>query len=273
MPSRAARKRFSSISSRAGGSVPGPSGRSSSSRASDCTSADERAPRPRPSSAPSMMRTSTVPWRGCRRTSHHSSEGSAIAPDRSSASTVADPVGVAAESARHARAREGVEDGGAGRREARGPALPERRVGRQREQERQVRAQAVEESDRGAGRRDTDVDVRREGRLAAREDAHRLADLAVARMRRDDGVAPHRGRVHAGDGGAQPVAGQRARHLAAQLGELRDRVGHAAMHTGARPPSRPRASRASRDRADRAAARRAPRPSGRPATSREDRGA
>ena len=39
--------------------------------------------------------------------------------------------------------------------------------------------------------------------------------------------------MHAGDGGAQPVAGERARHLAAQLGELRDRVGHAAMHTGA----------------------------------------
>ena len=35
-----------------------------------------------------MTRTSTVPWRGWRRASHHSREGSAIAPERSSPSTV-----------------------------------------------------------------------------------------------------------------------------------------------------------------------------------------
>jgi hypothetical protein len=76
------------------------------------------------------------------------------------------------------------------------------------------------------------MDVRRESRLATREHAHRLADVAVARMRRDDGVAQHRGWVRAGDGGAEPVAGQRARHLAPTLPEVNDRVRHSMMHPG-----------------------------------------
>ena len=51
-------------------------------RASDWTSA-ARAPTSSTVVCASMTRTSTVPSRGCRRASHHSSEGSAMAPDAS----------------------------------------------------------------------------------------------------------------------------------------------------------------------------------------------
>ena len=93
-----------------------------------------------------------------------------------------------------------------------------------------MHAQPVQKPDRGTRVRYPDVDMRREGRLAPREHPHRRADLAVARVRRDDRVAPHGGRVHAGDAGAEPVVGERARELPAQLGQLRDRIGDPAMH-------------------------------------------
>ena len=155
-----------------------------------------------------------------------------MAPETQQRVDPPDPVGVVAKGARHAGAREGVEDRGAGRREPRRPALPERGVRRQGEQEREVHAQAVQQPDRGPRVGDPDVDVRREGRLAPREHAHRRADGAVARVRGHDRVAPHGGRVHAGDARAQPMSGQGTRELPAQLSQLGDRIGDPVMDAG-----------------------------------------
>jgi magnesium transporter len=143
-----------------------------------------------------------------------------------------DPVGVAAEAARQPGARKGVKERRARRGEAGWPALPERRVRRQREQQRQVGAQSVEQPDRTLGAGHADMDVRRERRLAAREHAHRVADLAIAGIGGEHRVARERGRMRARDGGAQTPRGQGARHPAAQLSQLGNGVAYAAVHAG-----------------------------------------
>jgi hypothetical protein len=92
--------------------------------------------------------------------------------------------------------------------------------GRQGEQERQVRAQPVQQPDRVARVGDPDVDVRRERRLApasTRIDSPHPRGSAAGTRR---SCRPPRRRVHAGDAGAEPVAGQRARELPAQPGQL-----------------------------------------------------
>ena len=231
MPSRAARKRFASMSSPAGGSSAAPSGRSNSRSASDWT----RAARAPTSStvglgvhdadldrAVTRLQPGVPPQQG----------GVRDGPRAQERVDHPDPVGVSAKGAWQAGARKSVEKGGARRREARRPTLPERGVRRQPEQERQVDAQPVQEPDRSVRAGDPDVDVCGEGRLAPGEHPHRRVDLAVARVRRDDRVAPHRRRVHAGDAGAEPVPGQRMRELAAQFGQLRDRIADPAMDPG-----------------------------------------
>ena len=231
MPSRAARKRFSSMSSSAGGSVcraVGPLELEKRKRLDEGgEGGDVRDRRLRVHDADldravARLQPGVPPQQGGIRDGARAQQR--VDP--------LDPVGVVAKGARHAGARKSVEDGGARRGEARGPALPERGVRRQAEQERQVDAQPVQEPDRGARAGDPDVDVRGERRLAPGEHAHRLVDLAVARVRRDDRVAPHRRRVHAGDAGAEPMPGQRMRELPAQFGQLRDRIADPAMDAG-----------------------------------------
>jgi hypothetical protein len=95
-----------------------------------------------------------------------------------------------------------------------------------------VRAEAVEEPDGGAGRRDADVDMGRERRLAPREHAHRLADLAIARVRGDDRVVGHRVRVRPRDGRAQALLGQRLGESSPHRGELVDCVADAPVDAG-----------------------------------------
>ena len=176
---------------------------------------------------------------------------------------------VAVERARRARARERLEDRDARRGQAAVAALPEGRVGRQRQQQRQLLAQAVERSHGGVLVGHRHVDVQREGRLAAGELAHRRVEELVAGARRDLGVLPARQRVRAGDGGGHahrlpagrpgPAAGPRA-------GGRRRRPSRAA-----RSPARAR-SRASRPRCGRrcpgAAPRAPPRSATRASTSR-----
>ena len=157
-----------------------------------------------------------------------------MAPERSERVDHPDPVGVAAKGARQAGAREGVEEGGARRREARRPTLPERGVRRQREQERQVDAQAVQEPDRGA-RASAIPTWTCVARVGSRRASTRIdvVDVAVARVRRDDRVAPHGGRVHAGDARRAARGAASAREsLQRSSRQLRDRVGDPAMHPG-----------------------------------------
>src|SRR5439155_201125 len=94
-------------------------------------------------------------------------------------------IGVAVERARDADAGEGLEERRARRGQPAVAPLPERRVGRQGEQHRQVRAQPVDRADRVLGLGHAHVDVQRERRLAPRELAHRAVDDLVALAARD----------------------------------------------------------------------------------------
>jgi hypothetical protein len=122
---------------------------------------------------------------------------------------------------------EGAEDRRARRHHPRPLAAPERRVGRQRQQQRQVRAQAVGHVDRDLGIANGDVHVQREGRLALDEVAQRPAQQLVARAARDARLLPLGQRVRAGHARAQAqrleLGGQpRAQHF--QLGRHRARA-------------------------------------------------
>ena len=100
-------------------------------------------------------------------------------------------------------------------------ALPERRVGGQREQQRQVAAHPVHQVDRGVGVGDAHVHVEREGGLPARELPHRVVHALVARAGGHANLLPDRERMGAARRGAQaracraapraPRAGPRAR--------------------------------------------------------------
>ena len=231
MPSRAARKRFSSISSMAGSSVPGRSGRSSSSRASDWTSAARA-----PTSSTRRLRIHDADLDGAvARLQPDVPPQQRGIGDRARAQQRVDgpdPVGVAAKGRGTPVRGKASKSGGAGRREARGPALPERGVGRQREQQRQVRAQAVEQPDRGAR-----ASRSRRGRASRGSARGARARASTRRCRGSADETRRRCRSTPPTGACRrrrraALAGQRARHLAAQLGELRDRVGDPAMHPG-----------------------------------------
>ena len=109
-----------------------------------------------------------------------------------------DVVGVVGEGARDADPREGLEERRAGRGEAGVAALPEGRVDREREQQRDVGAEAVGGVDRRFGVGDADVDVEAEGRLAPGQLAHRAVDELVALAGGDDDLLPDREGVGAG---------------------------------------------------------------------------
>ena len=137
-----------------------------------------------------------------------------------------DPVLVVAERPRDAHPRERLEERRAGRREAGVAALPERRVGGQREQQRQVAAHAVEQVDRGVGVRDAHVHVERERGLPARELAHRVVHALVARAGGHPHLLPDRERVRAAGGGAEPERLELRLERAAQVLELGGHPGH-----------------------------------------------
>ena len=130
---------------------------------------------------------------------------------------------VVAEAAREARARKGSEQRGAGGGEPGGPALPERRVGGQRQQQGEMHPHPVERPDRVARVGDAHVHVHRQRGFAARENARGLGDRAVAGEGSDDAVAPHGGRVGAGGRRPQPELPERLLQARAQVGELAHR--------------------------------------------------
>ncbi len=143
-----------------------------------------------------------------------------------------DVVLVGGEAARRARAREGLEDRGPRGGEPAVAALPERRVGRQRQQQRQLLAQPVERPHGGVLVGHRDMHVQRERRLAARELAHRRVEELVARAGGDLGVLPARERVGAGHRGGHPHRVEPPREPAAQRGQLDDRVGDGRVRRG-----------------------------------------
>ena len=133
-----------------------------------------------------------------------------------------DPVLVVLEAPRQAGAREGLkEDRAVGGQPGR-PAAPQRRAGRQRQQQREMGAQAVQQPDRALGVRHADVHVQGERRLAARDPAHRAVhDLVARRPARPAGPRPSprdacpprrsRARSHARRGPAARAAGRARR--------------------------------------------------------------
>ena len=161
----------------------------------------------------SMMRTSTVPQRGCRRTSHQRNVGSGKAPQRKQQVDALDVVVVVGKGAWEPDARERPEHRRSRRGEPGLSSLPEGGVRRQRQQQRQMRAQAVHRAHRVLGVGDRDVDVQGERRLAARELAQRRVEQLIALATGDARLLPDGRGVHAGGGRAQPSA----RELVAQL--------------------------------------------------------
>ena len=185
-----------------------------------------------------------------------------------------DVVVVGLEAARRAGAREGVEDRDARRGEPAVAALPERRVGRQREQQRQVLAQAVVARGWPTPRR-----ARRRGRAARRS-----ARAGPARASRRTGTgSARRGRPRCpptlasgcvpATAPAMPSFPSASASPCAQVGELVDRGRRPwrADRSRARRPSR--ASRRPCARRRRGRARRAPPPSARRASTSAGRGA
>ena len=109
-------------------------------------------------------------------------------------------------------------------------AAPERRVGAQREQDRQVDAHAVGDVDRLVGVVEPDVDVQAEDELLARDEAQRADQVAVARrgatirwsshiangwVPAEPIVEPLRRRPSRGPGGAARAAARRPRPCSA----------------------------------------------------------
>ena len=165
-----------------------------------------------------------------------------MAPERTSGVDRGRPVAIAAKPPGNAGAGERVEQRGPGGREAGRPALPERRVRRERQQQWQMVPHPVEQAHGGGGCRHAHVDVRRERRLTSRQHAHRLVDLAIARVGRGHhGLVPRRRGVGSSGRGDQPVTGEQCRDATAELRQLCDGVGDAPVrargdfhHTGVR---------------------------------------
>jgi hypothetical protein len=99
-----------------------------------------------------------------------------------------------------------AEDRRAGGLEAGGVGAPERRVGRQRQQEGDVDPHAVGDVDGLVGVVDGHVDVDPEDQLLAGDELEARDQLAVARARHHAGVLPHREGVSAGGSDGQALA-------------------------------------------------------------------
>ncbi len=143
-----------------------------------------------------------------------------------------DVLGVVGEGARDADPREGLEERRAGRGEAGVAALPEGRVDRERQQQRDVGAEAVGGVDRRFGVGHADVDVEAEGRLAPGQLAHRAVDELVALAGRDDDLLPDREGVGAGAGGPHRERLQGLVELGPQRRQLLDRLADPRVDAG-----------------------------------------
>ena len=174
-----------------------------------------RAAPARPSPAPRPCRAAGAG--GCPTTGTCSRGGRRRRPRSRDGRDVVVPVG---ERARDHGAREAAEQLRAGGREAGVAAVPVRRVGCKRLQQRQVRAQAVADGDRGRGVRHADVDVQRGRRRALEQPAHRVVDVPIARVLDVQDVGEAGLRVQAGAG--ERVAG--GAQIAAAVLELEDGV-------------------------------------------------
>ena len=129
-----------------------------------------------------------------------------------------------------------------------GPPAPERRVGRQREQDRDVHPHAVRDVDRLLGVVDADVHVQAEQQLLARDEPQHVDDLAVAVALHDALVLPVRERVGRRGADREALRLGGLAHAPAQLLEL------------AAPPRRRCGTRRWRSRARTGSARASPGP-------------
>ena len=114
----------------------------------------------------------------------------------------------------------GPEDRRAGREESGRVRAPEGRVGRQREQQRQVHAHPVGHVDRLVGVVESHVHVDAEDQLLAGHELQPGDQVAVAGPGHDPLVLPHRERVGAGRADRQPPRGRGGLHLAPQSQKL-----------------------------------------------------
>ena len=155
---------------------------------------------------------------------------------------------VVGERPRHPDPGERLEQRGPRRAQAGVAALPERRVGGQGQQQRQVGPHPVEQADAGLGVGDADVHVQREGGLAPRQLAHGVVDRVVAVSAGQDGLVPHGERVGARAGAAQ-LRGAPARRRACGAGAAAPRRRRRRCGAPRCPaPARSGGSRASRAR-------------------------
>ena len=139
---------------------------------------------------------------------------------------VVDEVGVVGHRPRRARARPGPQRELAGRGEARVAPVPERRVGRERLEQRQVAAHPVEGPDCGLRVRHADVDVKR-GDRRHQSVAQLLGDEPVSTLVADLGRVLGGGRMRRR--AQEPDAG--VEHAAAQVGEHGDRLARRCLQT------------------------------------------
>ena len=132
------------------------------------------------------------------------------------------------EGRRQPAAREGVEDLDPRRGEAGVAAVPEGRVGREREQLRQPGAERIRDPDRLVAGAHADVDVEAEDQLALGDPLHLLEQADVARRVGDVLVLVARERVRARGGDQRPALGGRVAEPGAKLARLLDRLGRVA---------------------------------------------
>jgi hypothetical protein len=131
-----------------------------------------------------------------------------------------------------ADAREGAEDRHAGGVEAGAVPAPERRVGRQREQDRHVHPHPVGDVDGLLGVVDADVDVQAEDDLLPGDEAQRRDQVAVARAGDDPLVLPARERVGARRADQQVTALGGVGDVAAQVAQLLGGLGGVVARLG-----------------------------------------
>ncbi len=127
-------------------------------------------------------------------------------------------------------------------------ALPERRGGREREQQRQIGRQPHDQIDAGVDVRHCDVHVHAAQHVAVADHLQVVHDGAVARLRRHDLLRPEGEREGAHGGDAELVLGGGLAERAAIMREMRARFVHAWRRAASRPRSAIAAFRSSRGR-------------------------
>ena len=178
----------------------------------------------------SGTRSSSVPKRGCGRSSHHHELASAVAPDRRPQASAARYSPQIGQRRGHALAGELLGDLRPNRGQAAVAPAVKGSVGGERGDLGQQRAQRVVDAERSIGRADGDVDLERENELAPRVGTElrcrgleapapvHLALLGGERMRPGDGEVGN-----ARSGGGEVEAG--GRELAREIGDASARLG------------------------------------------------